>query len=145
MASAESDAGLELAMRKLTQTPGVSQFVILNNTGIPVHKYGMEDPKSIEFAGLFSELRMCGEQFLVTQSARFLDPQSEEAPELVTLRLRTKKSEYVVCPGESYTLIVVHSPNYEEPEEETEEAAGEGEDGEEGAEGAGAPPGSARP
>ena len=60
-----------------------------------------------------------------------MDPQSDETPEMVHMRLRTYKNEYIVCPEENYTLIVVHTPTYTEPAEEVEAVAavapGEGE------------------
>jgi hypothetical protein len=45
------DGGPEVALRRLTQTFGVTGYVILNKNGIPVQFHGMEEPKAIQFAG----------------------------------------------------------------------------------------------
>lgn len=128
------DAGPELALRKLTQTFGVTGYVILNKNGIPVQFYGMEEPRAIQFAGLFSELALAASSFL---RRRYTDMTSEEDQELVALRLRTHECEYIVCPEKDYCLIVVHNPNWvEPPPTEVVATGGDGEeDGGEGGEG----------
>jgi hypothetical protein len=40
---------------------------------------------------------------------------TEAENELVCLRLRTYNAEYVICPEDGYTLIVIHQPNYVQP------------------------------
>jgi len=123
------DAGPELALRKLTQTFGVTEYVILNKNGIPVQYHGMEEPKAIQFAGLFSELVEAAQLFL---KKRYTDITStDEDQELVALRLRSHECEYIVCPEKDYCLIVVHNPNWVEPPH-VEVAVVEGEGGEDG-------------
>jgi hypothetical protein len=35
--------------------------------------------------------------------------------ELVVLRLRTKKGEYIMTPDEGFSMVVMQDPNYVEP------------------------------
>ena len=113
MAGQEAEnQGVEDALRGLTMSFGVTSYVILNKTGLPVQYHGMSDKKAIQAAALFSEMALSSQNFL---DKKYLEPMSEEAPELLCLRIRTVKHEFVVCPGENFTLIVVHDPNYIEP------------------------------
>jgi hypothetical protein len=134
------DAGPELALRKLTQTFGVRSYVILNKNGIPVQSYGMEEQKANQYAGIFSELALSAQNFL-EKDKRHIDPEMgfDEELGLQCLRLRTYKNEYIICPEKDYCLIVVHNPNYVQPD--VPEVAAGGEEGEGGEGGGGTRPG----
>ena len=137
---AEADAGPELALRKLTQTFGVTGYVILNRNGIPVQHHGMEEYRAVMMAAIFSELILAAQNF-IEKNRKHIDSQMTDAEsELTCLRLRTFKNEIIVCPEDGYTLIVQHNPNYVQPAVKAE-ASGEGEEG--GPAAAGSRPGTA--
>jgi len=124
------DAGPELALRKLTQTFGVTGYVILNKNGIPIQSHGMTEERAVHFAGIFSELVLAAQMFLSSQKKNIDPSLSDSENELSCLRLRSYKSEYVICPEEHYTLIVVHNPNYVQPEIKVDATAAAASDGE---------------
>jgi hypothetical protein len=126
------DADPEMALRKLTQTFGVTSHVILNKNGIPVQFFGMEERRANHMAGIFSELVLTCQRFLKNDKQYIdVDLSLDEELDLVCLRLRSYKNEYIICPEENYTLIVVHNPNWVQPEvtaEAVTEEQGEEED-----------------
>jgi len=125
----EEDDGPEKSLRQLSQHYGVTGYVILNKSGIPVKSSsGMDSSRAIQVAALISELIVTTREFI---NKKYIQNSSQE---LCTLRLRTKKSEIIIAPEENYTLVVMHDPNYSEPTAEKEEnktlvtTGGEGED-----------------
>jgi hypothetical protein len=112
------EEGPEVALRKLTQQFGVLSYVIMNKTGIPVKFHGMEGAEATHYAGLASELAISTRELLECQYLSQAQKQRfEDDPELHTIRLRTHKHEIIISPEANFTLIVVHDPNYVEPEE----------------------------
>merc|ERR1711918_95323 len=104
--------GPEVAIRKLVQTFGVTGYVMLNKNGIPVQYHGMDDDRAVLMGGIFSELALAAQHFC--QQSKTWDPHGEEDMEgLTSLRIRTHKNEYVICPEDGYTLIVEHNPNWD--------------------------------
>lgn len=45
------EVGVEVALRRLTQSFGVVSYVVLNKNGIPVQFYGMEESRAVQMAG----------------------------------------------------------------------------------------------
>jgi len=125
---ADADQGVEDALRGLTMSFGVLSYVILNKSGLPVQYHGMDDKSAIQAASLFSEMARSTQNFL---DKKYLEPMSEETPELLCLRLRTHKHEFIVCPGENFTVIVVQDPNYVEPVFVAGDDEDEGDEGDE--------------
>jgi hypothetical protein len=71
-----------------------------------VKHHGMDDNKAIQYAGLFSELTQTAREFL---QKRLYQGQTEEDSELRTLRLRTRKNEFIITPGEcEHTDALIH-------------------------------------
>lgn len=107
----------ELILKRLMKEFTVKSFVIMNKQAIPIKSLNLEPDKATHYAGAMSELEGLCRRFL--QQEQVVEVIPEDQNELTSIRLRTKKREIVVAPGNEYTVIVLDDPE-EEPEDETE-------------------------
>jgi len=135
----DDDDGPDASLRHLLMTPGVTSYLILNRTGIPVKYSGMEHNTALHYAAALSELTLAASTF-ITDTAAIISANAHNVHgaasntnalfggtsalksdhsqiggasggngSLTTFRLKTKRNEIVIAPDEHFTLIVVHS------------------------------------
>ena len=135
----DDDDGPDASLRHLLMTPGVTSYLILNRTGIPVKYSGMEHNTALHYAAALSELTLAASTF-VTDTAAIISANAHNVHgaannantlfgsasalkgdhnqlggasggngSLSTFRLKTKRNEIVIAPDEHFTLIVIHS------------------------------------
>ncbi|NXT39825.1 DLRB2 protein, partial [Pelecanoides urinatrix] len=90
-------AEVEETLKRIQAHKGVIATIVINAEGIPI-RTTLDNSTTVQYAGLLHQL------ILKTRSAvRDLDPQND----LTFLRIRTKKHEIMVAPGNISIKIIV--------------------------------------
>merc|ERR1712109_380277 len=88
-------------IKRIQQQPGVTGAVIFNNDGIAI-RTTLDNSTTVQYSGLLHSLTNKARSVI-----REIDPQND----LAFLRVRTKKSEFMIAPDKDYNMVVIQNPN----------------------------------
>uniref|UniRef100_A0A3P9KHP5 Dynein light chain roadblock-type 1 n=1 Tax=Oryzias latipes TaxID=8090 RepID=A0A3P9KHP5_ORYLA len=83
-------ADVEETLKRIQSQKGVQGVIIVNSEGIPI-KTTLDNTSTVQYAGLIQQLVL-----MARSTVRELDPQND----LTFLRVRSKKNEIMIAPGE---------------------------------------------
>uniref|UniRef100_A0AAQ6IHB1 Dynein light chain roadblock n=1 Tax=Anabas testudineus TaxID=64144 RepID=A0AAQ6IHB1_ANATE len=86
-------AEVEETLKRIQSQQGVQGIIIVNSEGIPI-KTTLDNSSTVQYAGLIHQLVM-----KARSTVRDIDPQND----LTFLRVRSKKNEIMIAPGEEGT------------------------------------------
>uniref|UniRef100_A0AAX7U4U0 Roadblock/LAMTOR2 domain-containing protein n=1 Tax=Astatotilapia calliptera TaxID=8154 RepID=A0AAX7U4U0_ASTCA len=97
-------AEVEETLKRIQGQKGVQGIIVANSEGIPI-KSTLDNSSTVQYAGLIHQLVM-----KARSTIRDIDPQND----LTFMRVRSKKNEIMIAPGESicWELLLneFHSP-----------------------------------
>lgn len=103
-----ADNNVEELIKTVQAHRGVTGYIIVNSEGIPIRHSFDEEHRllAIHYAGLMQQLAQKAHAAVEDLSRAT----NEAGNDLVFIRLRSKKHEILVAPGEKYLLIVIQTP-----------------------------------
>uniref|UniRef100_A0A4W6BV57 Dynein, light chain, roadblock-type 1 n=1 Tax=Lates calcarifer TaxID=8187 RepID=A0A4W6BV57_LATCA len=87
---------LEETLKRIQSQKGVQGIIIVNSEGIPI-KTTLDNSSTVQYAGLIHQLVM-----KARSTVRDIDPQND----LTFLRVRSKKNEIMIAPGERKKITI---------------------------------------
>eukprot|EP01063_Lacrimia_lanifica_P005562 TRINITY_DN13330_c0_g2_i1.p1 TRINITY_DN13330_c0_g2~~TRINITY_DN13330_c0_g2_i1.p1 ORF type:complete len:129 (+),score=52.63 TRINITY_DN13330_c0_g2_i1:59-445(+) len=99
-------------LQKLSAKPGVRAVILMNDHGVPIRTYFDESYQAhtYEYISVVNQLLE-----KVNAALRQLDkaePDSwGEGSDCMCFRVRSKKNEIIVAPGDAYTIVIVQDLN----------------------------------
>ncbi|XP_068459255.1 dynein light chain roadblock-type 2 [Clinocottus analis] len=91
---------VEETLKRIEAHKGVIGTIVVNAEGIPI-RTTLDNSTTIQYAGLFRQLTM-----MARSTVRDIDPQND----LIFLRVRSKKHEFLIAPENDFLLIVIQNP-----------------------------------
>jgi len=87
-------------IKRIQQQPGVQGTIIFNNDGIAI-RTTLDNTTTVQYSGLLHSLTNKARSVI-----REIDPQND----LTFLRIRTKKTEFMLAPDKDYNMVVIQNP-----------------------------------